>query len=477
MSHHIKGQSRTQATLFPEALDDFVTDENPVRVIDVFVDSVDLAKLGFEKVTAKATGRPCYHPGTMLKLYIYGYLNRIQSSRRLEKETHRNVELMWLLERLQPDFKTIADFRKDNSEGIKNTCRQFVQLCREMNMFTDAVVAIDGSKFKAVNNKQKTYTPKKAKDLIARFDASIARYLDILADKDKQEISDEEVGVMHEKVAWMKMRLAELADIEAQIQAAPDKQVSLTDPDSRLMKANNMTKQVCYNVQSAVDTKHHLIISHDVTQTTDRGKLHSVASLVQETLKTTDITFIADKGYYSREDIKKVLDTGSEMLVPKSDTSGAAKAGIFNKNEFIYDKDSDQYTCPAGNTLPHRRNVVDHGIALKVYVNHIACRDCEIRAKCTRSEKEPRKMKRWVHEDMIDDMHQRLKRARHTSLIRKQTVEHPFGTIKMWMGATHYLTKRIKNVSTETSLHVLAYNLKRMMTIKGNLGLMAAIQR
>lgn len=232
-----------------------------------------------------------------------------------------------MLERLQPDFKTIADFRKDSGEGIKNTCLQFVQLCREMNMFTVAVMAIDGSKFKAVNNKQKTYTPKKAKDFIARFDASIARYLDILTDKDKQEISDEEVGVMHEKVAWMKMRLADLDDIEAKIQAAPDKQVSLTDPDLRLMKANNMTKQVCYNLQSAVDTKHHLIISHDVTQTTDRGKPHSVASFVQETLKTNDITFISDKGYYSREDIKKVLDTGSEMLVPKSDTSGAAKSG------------------------------------------------------------------------------------------------------------------------------------------------------
>lgn len=280
MSHHIKGQWRTQATLFPEALDGFVTDENPVRVIDVFVDSLGLAKLGFEKVTTKATGRPCYHLGKMLKLYIYGYLNRIQSSRRLEKETHRNVELMWLLERFQPDFKTIADFRTDNWEGIKNTCRQFVQLCREMNMFTDAVVAIDGSKFKAVNNKQKTYTPEKVKDLIARFDANIAGYLDILADKDKQEISDEEVGVMHEKVAWTKMRLSELADIETQIQAAPDKQVSLTDPDLRLMKANNMTKQVCYNVQSAVDTKHQLIISLDVTQTTEWGIPHEEYNLL-----------------------------------------------------------------------------------------------------------------------------------------------------------------------------------------------------
>lgn len=477
MSHHIKGQSRTQATLFPEAIDDFVTDENPVRVIDAFVDSVDLASLGFEKVKTKATGRPCYHPGMMLKLYIYGYLNRIQSSRRLEKETHRNVELMWLLERLTPDFKTIADFRKDNSTGIKNTCRQFVQLCREMNMFTNVIVAIDGSKFKAVNNKKKTYTPKKAKDLIARFDASIAHYLAILADKDKQEYSDEDVTVMHEKVAWMKKRLTELADIEARVNEHPDKQLSLTDPNSRLMKTSNMVRQVCYNVQSAVDSQHHLIISHEVTQSTDRGKLHLVASQVQEALETTNITFVADKGYYSRVDIKNVLDTGSDMLVPKGDTSGAAKAGIFNKNQFKYNKEKDEYICPAGNVLPYRRNAMEDGLQIRIYVDHIACRDCDIRAKCTRSLKEPRKMRRWVHENEIDAMHQRLKEASDTPLIRKQTVEHPFGTIKMWMGATHYLTKRLKNVSTETNLHVIAYNLKRMISIKGTIGLMKLIRQ
>ncbi len=411
----------------------------------------------------------------MLKLYISGYLNRIQSSRRLEKETHRNVELMWLLERLQPDFKTIADFRKDNGKGIKNTCVRFVQLCREMNMFTDAVVAIDGSKFKAVNNKQKTYTPKKARDLIERFEASIAHYLSVLADKDKQETSDEDVTVMQEKIAWMKKRLAELADLEIRVNAHPDKQLSLTDPDSRLMKTSGMMLKVCYNVQSAVDTTHHLIISHEVTQTSDRGQLHLVASKVQEALQTTDITFMADNGYYSREDIKNVLDTGSEILVPKGDTSGSAKAGIFNKSLFKYNKEKDEYTCPACNILPYRRDAMDKGFKLRIYADHFACRDCTIRSKCTRSSYEPRKMRRWMHEDVIDDMHQRLKNTRNTSLIRKQTVEHPFGTIKMWMGATHYLTKRLKNVSTETNLHVLAFNLKRMMTIKGTVQLRHAI--
>ena len=476
MSHHIKGQSRHQSTLFPEALDDFVTEENPVRVIDIFVDSLDLETLGFERVQTKVTGRPAYHPATMLKLYIYGYLNRIQSSRRLEKETHRNVELMWLLERLQPDFKTIADFRKDNGKGIKNACRTFVELCREMNMFSDVMVAIDGSKFKAVNSKPNNYTPKKAYDHIVRIENSIAHYLSLLAEKDKRETSDSDITLMNEKLAWMKNRLAELQEIQVKVNEHPDKQVSLTDPDSRLMKTSNMTRQVCYNVQSAVDTKHHLIVSHEVTQTTDRGKLHQVAVQVQDVLKTKDITFIADKGYYSREDIKAVLDTGSDVLVPKGDTSGAAKAGIFNRAEFKYDLDKDEYTCPAGNILPHQRNSVEDGMQLKIYVNHIACRDCGIRKQCTRSKKEPRKMRRWVHENVIDSMHERLKKAPHITVTRKQTVEHPFGTIKMWMGSTHYLTRRLKNVSTETSLHVLAYNLKRMMTIMGPVGLLAAIK-
>ena len=476
MSHHIKGQSRTQSTLFPEALDDFVTDENPVRIVDVFVDSLDLASLGFEKVVTKAKGRPCYHPGTMLKLYIYGYLNRIQSSRRLEKETHRNVELMWLLERLQPDFKTIADFRKNNSEGIKNVCKQFVQLCREMNMFTDTVVAIDGSKFRAVNNKQKTYTPRKTKDLMDRYEAHIAHYLEVLANQDKHEVADEDVTVIHQKLAWMKKRMAELEDIQEKIEAHPDKQISTTDPDARLMKTSNTLRHACYNVQAAVDAKHHLIISHEVIQKPDRGQLHNVASQVQDALNTNNITFLADKGYYSRADIKNVLDTGSEVLVPKGDTTNFEKAGIFSKALFKYNKETDEYTCPAGNILPYRRSAMDKGLKLRVYVNHIACRDCSIRKQCTRSEKEPRKMKRWEHENIIDDMHTRLKATKNAAIIRKQTVEHPFGTIKMWMGSAHYLTRRLKNVSTETSLHVLAYNLKRMMAIKGITGLMQAMK-
>jgi transposase len=282
MSHHIKGQSRHQSTLFPEAIDDFVTEDNPIRVIDMFVDQLDLLSLGFESVNAKLTGRPGYHPATMLKLYIYGDLNRIQSSRRLEKESHRNVELMWLLERLKPDFKTIANFRKDNGKGIKNVCREFVDLCRQLNMFNDPVFAIDGSKFKAVNNKSKNYTPSKVQFHIDRVEKSIQKYLDQMDTKDENE-KETDTTVSASKLAWLEQRLIELKALEVEVNAHPDKQISQTDPDARLMKTHHMERQVCYNVQSAVDTKHHLIVAHDIVMTTDRGQLTLVAKQVQET--------------------------------------------------------------------------------------------------------------------------------------------------------------------------------------------------
>ena len=477
MAHHILAQSRTQTTLFPEVLEDFVTEDNSVRVVDVFVEGLDLETLGFERVIAKGKGRPGYHPAILLKLYIYGYLNRVQSSRRLEKECHRNVELMWLLGRLKPDFKTIADFRKSNGKGIKSVCRRFVDMCRQMNMFCDSVFAIDGSKFKAVNNKSKNYTPSKVQFHIDRVEKSIEKYLSQMDTKDRDEKDTTDTTISTSKLAWLEARLVELTALEKEVNEHPDKQVSQTDPDARLMKTHHMERQVCYNVQSAVDTKHHLIISHEVTNTPDRGQLSRVTRQVQEALMKTDITVIADKGYFSRNDIKATQDLEAVANIPQTDTSGSEKKGIFNKSLFKYDKDKDVYICPAGEELPHRRNVTEDGLEQKVYVNHIACRDCTIRAKCTKSLKEPRKMKRWVHEEVIDVMQLRLDDNPDMPVLRKQTVEHPFGTIKMWMGAPHFLMKRKKNVSIEMNLHVLAYNLKRMMTIMGTTGLMEAIRQ
>ncbi|WP_145554599.1 IS1182 family transposase [Yersinia canariae] len=471
MTHHIKGQGRHQVTLLPEVLDDFVTEDNPVRVVDVFVDGLQLDVLGFESVNPKQTGRPGYHPATLLKLYIYGYLNRIQSSRRLEKEAHRNVELMWLLERLTPDFKTIADFRKNNGKGIKNTCRAFIDLCRQMQMFTDVIVAIDGSKFKAVNSKSNNFTPQKAKGHIERVEQSIALYLNKLDEADKTAEPEIITDLTATKLVWLQQRLEELKQMQQAVEQHPDKQLSLTDPDSRLMKINNVNRQVSYNVQTAVDAKNHLIVAHEVTNTPDRGQLTAVTKLAQDAVGKVDITVLADKGYYSRSDIKAAQDLGAVALVPKGDTSGADRKGLFNRSLFKYDQEKDIYICPTGNELQNRFTVVEDGLELQMYFNHIACRDCSQRSRCTTSKRDPRRIRRWVHEAEMEDMQTRLDASPQTAVVRKQTVEHPFGTIKMWMGATHFLMRRFKNVSTEISLHVLAYNLKRMMSILGNEGL------
>ncbi|ELI8098525.1 IS1182 family transposase [Yersinia enterocolitica] len=471
MTHHIKGQGRHQVTLLPEVLDDFVTEDNPVRVVDVFVDGLQLDVLGFESVNPKQTGRPGYHPATMLKLYIYGYLNRIQSSRRLEKEAHRNVELMWLLERLTPDFKTITDFRKNNGKGIKNTCRAFIDLCRQMQMFTNVIIAIDGSKFKAVNSKSNNFTPQKAKGHIERVEQSIALYLNKLDEADKTAEPEIITDLTATKLAWLQQRLEELKQMQQAVEQHPDKQLSLTDPDSRLMKINNVNRQVSYNVQTAVDAKNHLIVAHEVTNTPDRGQLTAVTKLAQDAVGKTDITVLADKGYYSRSDIKAAQDLGAVALIPKGDTSGADRKGLFNRSLFKYDQEKDIYICPAGSELQNRFTVVEDGLELQMYFNHIACRDCSQRSRCTTSKRDPRRIRRWVHEAEMEDMQTRLDASPQTAVVRKQTVEHPFGTIKMWMGATHFLMRRFKNVSTEISLHVLAYNLKRMMSILGNEGL------
>jgi len=474
MSGFIVGTCRTQATLFPDSLDDYINEENAIRVIDAFIDSLDLAKLGFKTIPAD-TGRPAYHPSTLLKLFVYGYLNRIQSSRRLEREAGRNVELMWLLGGLAPDFKTIADFRKDNGKGIKNTCRTFIGLCREMNMFTDAIVAIDGSKFKAVNSKENNYTPKKLQFHIERVEKHIDDYLKQLDDADKEEAKTKDETPIKEKIDWLQKRLSELKALEVQVNNHPEKQLSTTDPDSRLLKTQGMTRAVCYNVQSAVDTKHHLIVAHEVTNKPDRGQLCQVAKAVQIALGAKAVTVIADKGYYSGPDIKATQDAGMTPLVPKGDTSGSEKKGIFNRSRFKYDADRDVYICPANQVLPYRFTSLEHGMMQKRYWAHApTCQACELKPQCPNS-KLSRRITRWEHQDEIDHLDDLMASMPESMLIRKQTVEHPFGTIKSWMGSTHFLTRVFRNVRTEMNLHVLAYNLKRMMSIHGQDKLIAAI--
>src|SRR5258708_4245853 len=341
MRRFVEGTDRAQATLFPECLEDWICEDNPVRAIDVFVDELDLAELGFGGVDPEATGRPSYHPSVPLKLYIYGYLNRVQSSRRLEREASRNVEVMWLTGRLVPDHKTIADFRKDNGPAIRKVCAQFVALCREMGLLTKASVAIDGSKFKAVNNRDKNFTRAKMERRLAQIEESVARYLSQLDTADLQEPSE----ALASKTAHLKEKLAKLASevqrlkaIEKEMLASPDRQISLTDPDSRSMATSGRGSGVVgYNVQVAVDTEHHLIVTHEVTNTgSDRAQLANVASQAKGVLGADHLDVVADRGYFNSTEILACAEAGITATLPKPMTSGAESDGRFGNQDFDY---------------------------------------------------------------------------------------------------------------------------------------------
>ena len=466
MKRFIQGEDRTQSTLLPELLDDYVADTNPVRVVDVFVDELDLGKLGFEGVDPAATGRPSYHPEVLLKIYIYGYLNRIQSTRRLEREAQRNVELMWLTGRLMPDFKTIANFRKDNGKAIRSVCRQFVMLCQQLGLFSDALVAIDGSKFKAVNNGDRNFTSAKRQRRMEEIESSINRYLSELDTADRQEpaVAQLKAGRLQDKIAALKAQMKALKEIEVQLGETPDKQISLTDPDARSMKTRG-TGIVGYNVQTAVDAKHHLIVAHEVANDgIDRNQLSSMAKQARTAVGTETLTVIADRGYFKGEQILACDEAGITAIVPKTTTSGAKAEGRFDKADFIYDTVSNEYRCPAGQRLIWRFSGIEKGMKMNRYWSS-HCPRCTSREKCTPSDY--RRVGRWEHQAVLDDMQIRLDRAPDSMRIRRQTAEHPFGTIKSWMGTAHFLTRTLNRVSTEMSLHVLAYNLKRVMQILG----------
>lgn len=477
MKRFIEGEDRRQATLLPDSLEDHVTEDNPVRVIDVFIDELDLGALGFAGVVPEATGRPAYHPATLLKIYLYGYLNRIQSSRRLERETQRNIELMWLTGRLMPDFKTIADFRRDNGPAIRAACAQFVVLCRQFDLFTRAVVAIDGSKFKAVNNRDKNFTVAKVAKRTEQVEASITRYLAALdrADRQDGDVAEAKTARLKEKIEGLRGQMQSLKEMGRQVAAAPDKQVSLTDPDARSMATSGKgTGIVGYNVQMAVDAEHHLIVAHEVTNVgSDRAQLASMGRKALDATGGEDVTVLADRGYYNGDEVLACEGTGVLPCIPKTQTSGNAKRGLFTVADFVYDAGNDRYTCPAGKSLTKgkvrsdRRDNIDH------YRNLTACPTCALKPGCTPDK--IKRVKRWEHEGVLDKMQARLDGMPDAMFIRRQTVEHPFGTLKAWMGSTHFLTRTLEKVKTEMSLQVLAYNMKRMINIFGVTPLMKAI--
>ena len=478
MKRYVEGQNRRQSFLLPESVDDHVDEDNPVRVVEAFVDELDLAELGFSRATPADTGRPSYHPATMLKLYLYGYLNRVQSSRRLEREAGRNVELMWLTGRLAPDFKTIADFRRDNDSAIKATCRQFVLLCRKLDLFTDAVVAVDGSKFKAVNNRDKNFTPAKLQRRIEQVEDSIARYMAAMdtADRQENEVARAKSARLGDKITTLREQVRQFRAMEQAIKDAPDGQVSLTDPDARSMATSGKGSGIVgYNVQAAVDTRHHLIVAHEVTNKGfDRGQLSGMAHQAREAMGHAELTAIADRGYYKGEDILLCEQNGVVPMVPKTMTSGAKADGRFGNQDFVYLPELDAYRCPAGQNMKLWFNRVDeNGMTLRHYWT-TKCPECPIKAQCTPAKM--RRVTRWEHEGVLDAMQHRLDQAPDSMRVRRQTAEHPFGTLKAWMGATHFLTRTLAKVRTEMSLQVLAYNMKRVIAIFGVGPLMAAIR-
>jgi transposase len=480
MRRFIEGLNRSQTTLLPDCIDDYVGEDNPVRAIDAFIDMLDLAALGFD-IEPEVTGRPGYHPATMLRLYLYGYLNQVQSSRRLERECGRNLELIWLMGRLKPDFKTIADFRRDNGPAIRKTCQQFIALCRDIDLLDTCLVAIDGSKFKAVNAKTRSYTREKLRRRLAEIDAAIDRYMGELDRADEVLVKtgmhpiEARLSRVIKKLAHYRKEARTLRAIEERMDGTGETQVSLTDPDCRAMATTSKQPRVVgYNVQSAVETKHHLIVAHEVTNLGyDRDALSMMAHKARDAMAAEKIEAIADKGYYKGEEIVACEQAGIAVTVSKPHTSNAAAAGRFDRADFIYHAEEDAYLCPAGKWLTYHYTNEEAGKTLRNYWTN-DCAACAVKHRCTTSKE--RRIRRWEHEVILERVQKRLDDDPDKIPLRSKTVEHPFGTIKAWMGATHFRMRTLEHVATEMALHVLAYNMMRVIAILGVPGLVKAMR-
>ena len=475
MAGFVSGIDRSQGTMFPALLEDYVAEDNPVRVIDLFVDQLDLAKLGFG-VTPKDMGRPAYHPAVMLKIYVYGYLNRVQSSRRLERECQRNVEAMWLTRCLAPDFKTIADFRKDNGPAIGKVCREFIVLCGRAGLLAATTVAIDGSKFKAVNSRDRNFTKAKIAKRVEQIEASIERYLSELETADRQPATPEiKITRLKDKVVRLKQEIKRVEAIGVELENAEETQISRTDPDARSMQGTGKaTGTVGYNVQCAVETKHHLIVAHEVPNAVhDRHQLSGMAQQAKEALGAGAIDALADRGFYDGKEILACGQAGVTAYVPRFSTSNAKAEGRFGKQDFVYKPDEDIYLCPNGERLTYRFTSEEDGKVMRCY-STTGCSACPLKEQCTTGKE--RRVKRWEHEAVLDAAQDRLDRNPDMMTVRRSTVEHTVGTLKFWMGSAHFLMKKLHNVKTEMSLHVLSYNMKRVMKILGVPGLLKAMQ-
>ena len=473
MKHRL-GLSRSQVLLFPDSVEDYVAAEHPVRFLDAFVGSLDLHALGFQKAQAADTGRPPYDPADLLRLFLYGYLHRVRSSRALERECHRNVEVLWLLRKLAPDHKTIADFRRDHVRPLRAVHRQLRLLCHKLGLFGRELVAIDGSKFAAVNARDRNYNEARLRELIVHADARLAEHLRELERADAAEEGEavlsrahleEKIAALRDKHEWHEELLGQLDDEQ--------KQVSTTDPDARRMHTAHGSV-VGYNAQSAVDAQHKLIVADDVTNdVNDYGQLASLAIEAKENLGAEKLTVVADKGYYNNAQVRACVDRQITPFIAKADTSANRALGLYGKKDFEYDAVRDVYHCPAGAQLTYRFSTEELGRELRYYRAR-DCARCPLKNQCTRNQGN-RTITRETDEHLMEEMAQRVRREPAKLRQRKALVEHPFGTIKRWFGYTHFLLKGLEKVRGEWSLITLVYNLKRVLNLVSFEKLMAAV--
>ena len=461
---HVEGQSRYQTTLFAEVLDEVVGRHDPVRVIDAFVDTLDLADLGFSKVAAEEMGRPPYAPGDLLKLYVYGYLHRVRASRRLEAETYRNVQVMWLLNRLTPSFKTIADFRKDHAKGIVGVCRAFIQFCREQSLFGAELLAIDGTKIAAVASRKQVMTPARIEKMNAAIDRKIADYLTSMdeADRDEPGASSAPADVAA-AIAALQAQKARLQDHAQQLAMRGLKQLVVTEPEAKLMRTPH-GHAVAYNAQTAVDVEHKLIVAFDLTnEGNDYRQLYPMAA--------DEVTVVADTGYSNGELGARCELDGITAVVPRAQTVNPNGAQYFSRDRFSYDSESDSWRCPAGETLSLYKTSETQ--KKKEYTTK-ACGTCPLKPQCTKAAR--RVIVRDFHEDAREAMHRRATADPIWMKRRRETVEHPFGTMKWLMAHPRFLVRGLKKAKAELALGVLCYNLKRVTNILGVKALLEALQ-
>ncbi len=469
----IAGEDRHQLRMMHDCLDDFIIKDSAVRVLDFFIEELDLVRLGFKRTIPKAKGRKPYDPKVLLKLYLYGYMNGIRTGRKLEVETKRNLEVMWLLGKLSPDFKTICDFRKYNKKALKGVFREFTFICRKVNLIDFKLVAIDGSFFSAVNHNEKNYTLKKLQILLKKVDEKIDRYFDELDRTDMLELSDQKS--LTEQIDILQQKRVEYEDLYRSLQVSKEKQKSLTDPDSRMMKKTNSKTDVSYNVQTAVDSKHKLIAEYDVTNDcNDKKQLSKMSHQIKDTHALTGLEVTADSGYSSGMEIEKCHAMNVTPFVPIPNIASKEKLGDYSKSVFQYLSDEDCYLCPANEKL--YRSYREEKQRRTMYEKPSACKSCTFNSECCPSKRNYRRIGRYDNEAIYQ--RQRVMNLQYPEKLsaRKCIVEHPFGTIKHSMNQAYFLTKGLASVNGEFALTACAYNFKRAINILGVAALMQAIR-